>query len=239
MFHKKYVSVALVLSSIASMASVLVGCGDAGGEQAVEADGMATSETTGVVRSAVSVEELQPQVESLNPLRIRLPAEHLVPALEREILATLQDERIDERGKRFSVDNVTIELGQGEVNVKVRGEGAVRNCQKPFGKWYCTPWLSSTVRGRVTVGLAVDNWVVRADHRYTDLSASNDLVDALIRGFHERIYGKVNDGIRKGLASVDGRNLRTELEGKLGMPLPPEAVVNVIVDPNGVVLEAR
>jgi hypothetical protein len=114
----------------------------------------------------------------------------------------------------------------------------VRKCARIFGRYQCTPWLPSAVRAEVRVGLGVRNWVVEADHRYTDISASNDAVDAIIRTFHDEIYPKVNDGIKQSLASVNGRNLRTELEAKLGVPLPPEASVNVRITPEGVIFEA-
>lgn len=238
---RRHLSFALLLSLFAApaLAGCMAGTEEAPDDLAADALDAFGGEEIGTSVSALSIDELQPTITSFNPLRIEFPGVFLKAVLEREILAALDAQRVDERETKFNPEEVHVDLGHGEITVKIKGNGRARKCTKVLGRHHCTAWISSTVRAQVTIGLSVNNWVAEAQHRHTDVSASNDAVDALIRTFRGAVYPPINSGIKRALSSIDGRNLRAELEAKLGIPLPANAVLSAFVSPAGLVIEAK
>ena len=190
------------------------------------------------LQDAVLVAEIPPGmvVESWSPTRVRYPADKLGPILSKQLADQLS---LSEQEKRVGCDTPSVLFGNGEIEVKTRCKAEVRECKRVVGRNYCTAWVAIPVDIRIITALSVDNWIVSANRKYTSVSSPNVIANTLINWFNAKVYGPVDSGIDSTFNKYNGLNLKSNLEKSAGFTFGDNVVLNVSIDPSGVLLEAK
>lgn len=176
------------------------------------------------------------RIESLNPLRVRIPSDYLIPEIAKQLPDLSQQ---PDRTNKISCGSPSIVFGSGVVEVKTSCKAWTRGCTKIFGDWKCTAWVGFPVNARAISSLSINNWIVSAKREQTHIDSPNALGNTLINWFHGNLYGKLDSKIDTALNNYNGMNLKSRVEAAANQNLGSDLVLNASIDPGGVVFEAK
>ena len=151
---------------------------------------------------------------SWDPVKIKIKES----AIRRVVDGAIRDvdfSRFNSRTKSLSLRAYEFALKSGKLWAKVSLKAGKRECnKKPWGGWWCTPWLKTNAKIELSLPIHIRRSKVYLTVNTPKVSISNDLVRIIDDMLGKEVAYKIKGSIEKELSKYGKANINKLLKEK-------------------------